>query len=85
VIIGTAKFWLPVPLGIGVAVAQTRRRRAAAAREENLSVATRTGGRSDMLITLLQSYWVTPALLWTPQFRPCCTLFADLRRGTSDG
>ena len=33
VIIGTAKFWLPVLIAIGVAVAETRRRRAAATRE----------------------------------------------------
>ena len=33
VIIGTAKFWLPVLIAIGVAVAETRRRRARAARE----------------------------------------------------
>jgi hypothetical protein len=32
VIIGTAKFWLPVLIAIGVAVAETRRRRARAAR-----------------------------------------------------
>jgi hypothetical protein len=35
VIIGTAKFWLPVFLAIGVAIAEVRRRRAAAARERN--------------------------------------------------
>jgi hypothetical protein len=35
VIIGTAKFWLPVLMAIGVAAAETRRRRAAAAREED--------------------------------------------------
>ena len=35
VIIGTAKFWLPVLIAIGVAVAETRRRRAKAAREGN--------------------------------------------------
>ena len=33
VIIGTAKFWLPVLIAIGVAVAETKRRRAAATRE----------------------------------------------------
>ena len=33
VIIGTAKFWLPVLIAIGVAVAEIRRRRAAATRE----------------------------------------------------
>ncbi len=33
VIIGTAKFWLPVLIAIGVAVAEVRRRRAKAARE----------------------------------------------------
>jgi len=33
VIIGTAKFWVPVLIAIGVAVAEVRRRRAAAARE----------------------------------------------------
>jgi hypothetical protein len=33
VIIGTAKFWLPVLIAIGVAVVETRRRRARAARE----------------------------------------------------
>ena len=33
VIIGTAKFWLPVLIAIGMAVAETRRRRAKAARE----------------------------------------------------
>ena len=35
VIIGTAKFWLPVLIAIGVAVAETRRRRAAAAEEKD--------------------------------------------------
>jgi hypothetical protein len=35
VIIGTAKFWLPVLIAIGVAVAETRRRRAARARTED--------------------------------------------------
>jgi hypothetical protein len=35
VIIGTAKFWLPVLIAIGVALAEIRRRRAAAAREGN--------------------------------------------------
>jgi len=33
VIIGTAKFWLPVVIAIGVAVAEVRRRRAKAERE----------------------------------------------------
>jgi hypothetical protein len=33
VIIGTAKFWLPVLIAIGVAVTETKRRRAAATRE----------------------------------------------------
>jgi hypothetical protein len=33
VIIGTAKFWLPVLIAIGVAAAETKRRRAAATRE----------------------------------------------------
>ena len=33
VIIGTAKFWLPVLIAIGVAVAEVRRRRAKAQRE----------------------------------------------------
>ena len=33
VIIGTAKFWLPVLIAIGMAVAETRRRRAKPARE----------------------------------------------------
>jgi hypothetical protein len=33
VIIGTAKFWLPVLIAIGVAIAEVRRRRAKAARE----------------------------------------------------
>jgi hypothetical protein len=35
VIIGTAKFWLPVLIAIGVAVAEVRRRRAKAARERD--------------------------------------------------
>lgn len=35
VILGTAKFWLPVLIAIGVAMAEIRRRRAAAARERN--------------------------------------------------
>jgi hypothetical protein len=35
VILGTAKFWLPVLIAIGVAMAEIRRRRAAAAREGN--------------------------------------------------
>jgi hypothetical protein len=35
VILGTAKFWLPVLIAIGVAMAEIRRRRALAAREGN--------------------------------------------------
>jgi hypothetical protein len=35
VILGTAKFWLPVLIAIGVAMAEIRRRRAAAGREGN--------------------------------------------------
>jgi hypothetical protein len=67
VIIGTAKFWLPVPFAISVVVARTRRRRAAAVEGGEPERSDKwSGGCSDMLIVLLQGCWVTPALLWTP-------------------
>jgi hypothetical protein len=85
VIISTAKFWLPVPFGIGVAAAQTRRRRAAAAREENLRAATRTGSLQRYVDCLAAGLLGDAGTSSDSSVPACCTLFADLRRGTSDG